>query len=192
MKFFDGCTNADDAKKIYRQLAKCFHPDKGGSLELMTELQKQYESWDAPAIDQNPFIRGFQTFTPDNFGRGYRRYGSPLNSNLNQDAVNDITNQRLQTALRETEALRMHIQTYRNKLDYMDKIHLKDSQRIEALEREVEITPSRKKIWEELQEKRHEVNQCYATILELKAALESKEPQTSIIERIKGLIFNVQ
>ena len=65
MKFFYGCTTEKEAKDIYRKLAKCFHPDKGGSSELMKELKEQYDKWDEPVIAGE--YRS-QAFTPNNFG----------------------------------------------------------------------------------------------------------------------------
>lgn len=64
MKFFYGCTNEKEAKEIYRKLAKCFHPDKGGSDDLMIELKKQYDNWDEPVVSNSGGM-----FTPNNFGR---------------------------------------------------------------------------------------------------------------------------
>lgn len=42
MRFFESCQNEKEVKEVYRKLAKCFHPDKGGNAELMVELEKQY------------------------------------------------------------------------------------------------------------------------------------------------------
>src|SRR5687768_6554510 len=42
MKFFSTCSTIDEVKKLYRQLAKELHPDKGGSVTDMQELNKEY------------------------------------------------------------------------------------------------------------------------------------------------------
>lgn len=47
MDFFNLCKDKDEAKKIYRQLCKQFHPDKGGDPELLKELIRQYEKFDS-------------------------------------------------------------------------------------------------------------------------------------------------
>lgn len=48
MKFFSECKTVEEAKATFRKLAKVFHPDKQGNQDLMIELQKQYDSWQAP------------------------------------------------------------------------------------------------------------------------------------------------
>jgi hypothetical protein len=45
MQFFTACKDYDDAKALYYKLSNCFHPDKGGDMKLMTELNKQYEDF---------------------------------------------------------------------------------------------------------------------------------------------------
>lgn len=40
---FHRCKSLDDAKKLYRSLSMCLHPDKGGSTELMVLLTETYE-----------------------------------------------------------------------------------------------------------------------------------------------------
>lgn len=46
MKYFENCKTEDEAKELYRQLAKKFHPDMGGSNEQMADLTKQFEDND--------------------------------------------------------------------------------------------------------------------------------------------------
>jgi len=43
MKFFDGCNTQEEVKARYRKLAMEHHPDKGGSEEVMKEINKEYE-----------------------------------------------------------------------------------------------------------------------------------------------------
>lgn len=42
MNYFKNCQSLDEVKKLYRQLAKDFHPDKGGSTEQMQILNAEY------------------------------------------------------------------------------------------------------------------------------------------------------
>lgn len=42
--YFDECKNLDDVKKRYRILSKLFHPDHGGPVDLMLELNRYYEN----------------------------------------------------------------------------------------------------------------------------------------------------
>lgn len=43
--FFEECKTIDEAKKLYRQLSTCLHPDKGGNHELMAKLNSEYEKF---------------------------------------------------------------------------------------------------------------------------------------------------
>jgi hypothetical protein len=43
MKWFTNCTTQDQLKKVYRELAKQHHPDLGGSVELMQEINNEFE-----------------------------------------------------------------------------------------------------------------------------------------------------
>lgn len=42
MKWFNECAQVDDVKKLYRDLAKQYHPDCGGSTETMQEINREY------------------------------------------------------------------------------------------------------------------------------------------------------
>lgn len=42
MKFFKECTTLNDVKSLYRTLAKQFHPDKGGDLATMQQINNEY------------------------------------------------------------------------------------------------------------------------------------------------------
>jgi len=44
MKYFENCTTSEEIKKTYLRLSKEFHPDLGGSNELMKELNNQYDN----------------------------------------------------------------------------------------------------------------------------------------------------
>ena len=43
MKHFFNISTIDEAKKLYRELAKANHPDKGGSVETMQEINNEYD-----------------------------------------------------------------------------------------------------------------------------------------------------
>jgi hypothetical protein len=44
MKWFQGVTTIEEAKKLYRELAMKHHPDrKGGNNEIMAEINNEYE-----------------------------------------------------------------------------------------------------------------------------------------------------
>lgn len=40
--FFQSCNTLQDVKELYRTLAKQYHPDKGGDLATMQEINNQY------------------------------------------------------------------------------------------------------------------------------------------------------
>lgn len=43
MKFFQSVTSTEEAKKLYRKLAKQHHPDRGGDHETMVQIINEYE-----------------------------------------------------------------------------------------------------------------------------------------------------
>lgn len=43
MKYFEGLTQENEIKARYKELAKLHHPDLGGCVELMKEINGQYE-----------------------------------------------------------------------------------------------------------------------------------------------------
>ena len=42
MKYFHNCSTLDEVKSLYRTLAKENHPDKGGDLETMQHINREY------------------------------------------------------------------------------------------------------------------------------------------------------
>lgn len=42
MKYFNQCETLNDVKSTYRNLAKVHHPDKGGNLQIMQEINNEY------------------------------------------------------------------------------------------------------------------------------------------------------
>lgn len=43
--FFDKVRTPEEAKALYRELAKKYHPDKGGSTEIMQAINNQYQQF---------------------------------------------------------------------------------------------------------------------------------------------------
>lgn len=43
LKFFNTCKTIEDVKETYRKLAFIHHPDKGGNIETMKEVNNEYE-----------------------------------------------------------------------------------------------------------------------------------------------------
>ena len=44
MKYFKDCTTVEAVKKAFRKLAMTHHPDRGGSVETMKEINSQYQA----------------------------------------------------------------------------------------------------------------------------------------------------
>lgn len=42
MKYFEGITTIDELKKIYRKLCQLNHPDNGGNITIMAEINNEY------------------------------------------------------------------------------------------------------------------------------------------------------
>lgn len=43
MKHFENISTLEEAKKLYRELAKQHHPDKGGDVEIMKQVNSEYD-----------------------------------------------------------------------------------------------------------------------------------------------------
>lgn len=56
MDFFSKCKDKEEAKKTFHNLAKFFHPDKGGDSEMMIELKKQYDNFNPNLQKNDPLI----------------------------------------------------------------------------------------------------------------------------------------
>ena len=50
MDFYSDCKDNEEAKKLYRKLCKCFHPDRGGDIELLMCAIHQYNDFN---VDQH-------------------------------------------------------------------------------------------------------------------------------------------
>lgn len=46
-KYFNECKNQDEAKKLYKELARKHHPDVGGDLRTMQEINAEYARFQA-------------------------------------------------------------------------------------------------------------------------------------------------
>lgn len=68
MKYFNNCKTKQDAKKLFRELAKTNHPDKGGSNDIMVEIINEYEkvmkklASDPKSTHEDMSEEQFQTF----------------------------------------------------------------------------------------------------------------------------------
>jgi len=92
--------SAEDIKKAYRELCKTHHPDKGGSLDKMQEINSAYEilsdqqkrkNYDEPAFNSN-----FNPFRNNPFAGG----GEPFEGINLQDILNNFHGFRFETNMR--------------------------------------------------------------------------------------------
>ena len=42
--FFTDCRSLEEVKRKYKELAMKFHPDKGGSTEIMQQINSEYKN----------------------------------------------------------------------------------------------------------------------------------------------------
>ena len=59
--FFDNVTTIEDAKLLFKEKAKLFHPDLGGDAEMFKLLKRQFDN----------FVNNFANFTFKNDGKEY-------------------------------------------------------------------------------------------------------------------------
>jgi len=77
MKFFSGCITVEQVKQAYRRLAKEYHPDLGGCLETMKQINLQYHE----------MLKGLHGFTSIREGKEFTYY---YNQGLEQELADMI------------------------------------------------------------------------------------------------------
>ena len=107
MQYFKDCKSTEEVKKLYRELANKFHPDKGGNNESMAELNKQYHSWKPSEFrkfsdwsnekKEEMLKQGFKKYQQEyqsTYG-GYGDYKYNTNANMRQEYYNQRDDPRL-------------------------------------------------------------------------------------------------
>lgn len=79
-RFFNGCRTLDAVKREYKRLAMIYHPDRGGSTEIMQQINQEYSQ-----IMRNP------KFDPNRLSNEVREDFIQFPEILNQIILYDIT-----------------------------------------------------------------------------------------------------
>lgn len=53
MKYFENCKSLEEAKKLLKSLARQNHPDMGGSVEVMQDINNQFDEFCKNFVKQN-------------------------------------------------------------------------------------------------------------------------------------------
>lgn len=79
MKWFNNPTSMDEVKKQYKALLRVYHPDNGGDLDKMQEINAEYNE----LCDR--FEKGYSSSSQSGYGYGYgSSYGSYGNSGTDE------------------------------------------------------------------------------------------------------------
>lgn len=84
--FFQACINVEQVKKLFRELAMQFHPDRGGDVRMMQEINRQY-------LEALKGLHGAESFDATGEKRTYR--------------YNETTETELMNVIQQLLALRM-------------------------------------------------------------------------------------
>jgi curved DNA-binding protein CbpA len=90
MPYFYDCTNKEEARKRYLELAKKLHPDKGGSDKEFKDMQAEYDRFDEPQFRFNTINEGFGARYNQNMNQGFnpfRQYNTSKDDQIN--SLND-------------------------------------------------------------------------------------------------------
>ena len=63
MKYFENCQSLEEAKKLLKSLARQHHPDMGGSVEVMQDINNQFDEFCKNFVKQN---YGFKSADTEN------------------------------------------------------------------------------------------------------------------------------
>lgn len=94
MNYFKDCKTQDEAKALFRKLAKQFHPDHVGSNEKMVELQRQYDLFNESS-EKNKYNFKQNVYQSS---RGYGPFDSPF------DGIDALYKRALKDEIRKLEA----------------------------------------------------------------------------------------
>lgn len=89
--YFKDCANQQDAKTIFRRLAKSLHPDMGGSDEEMSQLKEQYDAF-KPDVEKDTLSEKYKkTYSyydgghSGSFGNGFNDFNKQFQDRMNNN-----------------------------------------------------------------------------------------------------------
>lgn len=88
MEYFINCVSAEEGKREYRRLVMKYHPDVGGDLETMKDINTQYEKFKARGT------AAYKSFTYQEPARAQKKPRKPKRKRYyTAKAVNDVVEQ---------------------------------------------------------------------------------------------------
>jgi len=84
MKYFNNCTTIEEAKKLYKTLAKENHPDRGGNTETMQEINREFQF----AIAKLAKGENLSAADVENEIKLSKAYQDAINSIISLDGIN--------------------------------------------------------------------------------------------------------
>lgn len=80
--WFEGCADEKEVKKVYRDLCKSNHPDRGGDVEIMKEINNAYE-----AAMRKEYSKNYEAESVEDFMRQEAQMMEVLEKILNLDGL---------------------------------------------------------------------------------------------------------
>lgn len=92
MNYFSGCTNMNQAKIRFRELAKKYHPDAGGDANIFSEISHQMDCFTPTSHEHSNFFGSSQKMPNEDLNHDFKRAYHNLKTDGSQYRFN-TTNQ---------------------------------------------------------------------------------------------------
>lgn len=152
MMFFSECKTKQEAKELFRKLAKQYHPDKGGSPEIMHNLLKQYEEFEE--------IKNHSNYNKSNWGNQFKEAYSHWDNEFKESIYEKYRSQHESSInykeLYEAEKFkhnvsRVSLNEYQNHINRLEQSICEKNARISSDEWLIDKLREYKKLLEETQ-----------------------------------------
>lgn len=143
MSYFYDCKTKEEAKTRYRDLAKKFHPDHGGDVNQMVNLQKQYQAFIDEKLGeqlyqfnttQKPFSNTYYNVNMDNELHNLRQINQSYRENLNRytDQIErlNVVIKNLNTQINQLNIQKKNLLTEIESVNEISKMLHKDNVRL--------------------------------------------------------------